>query len=100
MQGVNSEMKRLLFLMVSLLFMASESGAQQYPILDRVASKVIQKYQNSSCPQLMAQRDQPRSPEEQNAIQILRGDPDMRRPFINKVAAPIANKLFECGMIP
>jgi hypothetical protein len=100
MQGVNSEMKRLLFLMVSLLFMASESGAQQYPILDRVASKVIQKYQNSSCPQLMAQRDQPRSPEEQNAIQILRGDPDMRRHFINKVAAPIANKLFECGMIP
>jgi hypothetical protein len=80
--------------------MASESGAQQYPILDRVASKVIQKYQNSSCPQLMAQRDQPRSPEEQNAIQILRGDPDMRRHVINKVAAPIANKLFECGMIP
>jgi hypothetical protein len=24
----------------------------------------------------------------------------MRREFINRVAAPIANKLFECGMIP
>jgi len=24
----------------------------------------------------------------------------MRSAFINKVAAPIANKMFECGMIP
>jgi hypothetical protein len=24
----------------------------------------------------------------------------MRTLFINKVAAPIANKMFECGMIP
>jgi hypothetical protein len=24
----------------------------------------------------------------------------MRAAFINKIAAPIANKMFECGMIP
>jgi hypothetical protein len=24
----------------------------------------------------------------------------MREQFLNKVAAPIANKMFECGMIP
>ena len=29
-----------------------------------------------------------------------KSDPQMRTAFINKVAAPIANKMFECGMIP
>ena len=31
---------------------------------------------------------------------MLQGDPQMRAAFINKVAGPIANKMFECGMIP
>jgi hypothetical protein len=31
---------------------------------------------------------------------LLRTDPAMRAALINQVAAPIANKLFECGMIP
>lgn len=34
------------------------------------------------------------------AIEILRGEPQMRAEFINRVAPPIVNKLFECGMIP
>jgi len=33
-------------------------------------------------------------------IQMLRGDAQMRATFINKIAAPVANKMFECGMIP
>jgi hypothetical protein len=37
---------------------------------------------------------------EQRAIEILRNDPQRCTVFINQVAAPIANKLFECGMIP
>jgi hypothetical protein len=36
----------------------------------------------------------------QKAIQFLKTDPQMRTVFINKVAAPIANKMFECGLIP
>ena len=40
------------------------------------------------------------TPAEQKAIQLLKGDPQMRTLFLNKVAAPIANKMFECGMIP
>jgi hypothetical protein len=31
---------------------------------------------------------------------MLRSDPARRAAFIDKVAAPIANKMFECGMIP
>lgn len=37
---------------------------------------------------------------EQRVLEVLRNDPQMRTEFINRVAAPIANKLFECGMIP
>jgi hypothetical protein len=83
-----------------MLLFTSGAVAQQYPVLDAIADKVIQKYQNSSCAQLMAQHDQPRGPEQQRAIQILRDDPQMRQHFLDRVAAPIANKLFECRMIP
>jgi hypothetical protein len=31
---------------------------------------------------------------------MLRNDPQTRAAFLNKVAAPIANKMFECGTIP
>lgn len=75
----------------------------QYPILDKVADKVIQKYQTSTCEQLQAKKQappQPPSPMEVKAIEQLRKDPQMRHHFLNKIAGPIANKLFECGMVP
>jgi hypothetical protein len=69
-------------------------------ILDAVANKVIQKYQNASCEQLWQQKGQPKSPQEQKAVQFLRNDPQARQAFFDKVSAPIVNKMFECGMIP
>ena len=72
----------------------------QYPILDMVADRVVQKYQSSSCEQLWQKKGEPKSMEEQRVIGLLQSDPQMRTAFINKVAAPIANKMFECGMIP
>ena len=72
----------------------------QYPILDMVADRVVQKYQSSSCEQLWQKKTEPKSMEEQRVIGLLQSDPQMRTAFINKVAAPIANKMFECGMIP
>jgi hypothetical protein len=76
-------------------------GQEQYPILDQAANKVIE----------IPDRDLPTvvggetaacapTPAEAKAIQFLHSDPQMRTVFINKVAAPVANKLFECGMIP
>jgi hypothetical protein len=86
-------------------FLIHTSGAQaqgQYPLLNDLANKVIQKYQNSSCEQLWEQRSAhaPPSMEEQRVIGVLRSDPQMRAAFINMVAPPIANKMFDCGMIP
>jgi len=88
-------------LMALFLMALYWTGARaQHPVLDAVANKVIQRYQQSSCEQLLKQKNQPKSPQEQEALQLLRSDPQVRTQFINKVAAPIANKMFDCGMIP
>jgi len=79
-------------------------NAQEFPIMDKIANKVIQKYQTSTCEQLWQERAQkgkaPPPQMEQEALQMLKSDSQMRAAFINKIAAPIANKMFECGMIP
>jgi hypothetical protein len=87
------------FALGAALFFAGVAVAQ-YPVLDMLADKVVQKYQSSTCEQLWQQKGQPKPPMEQKAIQMLRNEPQMRLAFINRVAAPIANKMFECGMIP
>jgi hypothetical protein len=90
------------FICVLLTSAVRIESQDQHPILDQVANKVIQKYQTASCQQLWAERAQkaPPTPAEAKAIQFLHSDPQMRALFLNKVAAPIANKMFECGMIP
>jgi len=72
----------------------------QYPVLDAVANKVIVKYQQSTCEQLWQKKTEPPSEEQQKLVTLLRSDPQMRAAFINKVAAPIANKMFDCGLVP
>jgi hypothetical protein len=80
-----------------------EAQAQgQYPVADMIANKIVQKYTSSTCEQLWVKKSEhaPPSAEEQRAISILRNDPQMRADFISKIAAPIANKMFDCGMVP
>ncbi|WP_300455148.1 hypothetical protein [Accumulibacter sp.] len=87
-------------LLVAAAAAAGYSWAQQYPVLDMIADRVVQKYEQSSCQQLWEQKSQPTPAREQEILQKLRDDPAMRTEFINRVAAPIVNKMFECGMIP
>jgi hypothetical protein len=93
-----------LLVFVTLLFHVGAAGAQQYPIMDKLADKVVQKYQSSSCQELIQKKSQPqpakREMVEERAMEMLRKDPQMRTEFLNRVAGPIANKMFECGMIP
>ena len=76
----------------------------QFPVMDMVADKVIQKYQTLDLRAALAGKGagqgQPKPEKEQRAIQMLKQDPQMRQAFFNKVSAPIVNKMFECGMIP
>ncbi len=85
--------------LVATLLLVGLSAAQ-YPILDMVATKVIQKYQQETCEQMWQDKGKPKPAMEQELIQTLRNDPQMRAAFINKVAGPVANKMFECGVIP
>ncbi len=71
----------------------------QFPIMDMVAQKVVQKYQSASCEQLWASKGQ-HGPEEQRLVALLKSDPQMRQQFFNQIAGPVMNKMFECGMIP
>jgi len=91
--------KRLFVLIPALLF-AGVAGAQQDPMKDMIANRVIQRYQQATCEQLWQKKGQKKPAVEQEAIQKVRDNPDMRTAFINRIAAPIANKMFECGMIP
>jgi hypothetical protein len=93
-----------LFFLGIILLRPSEAKAppQQYPLMDMLADKIIRKYQTSTCEQLWEKRSEktPPSPEEQRVIGFLKSDPQMRTAFINKIAPPIANKMFDCGMFP
>ncbi len=96
-----------LILLPLLAVNVAPTSAQQSqcPIMEKIAQKVIEKYQRFSCEQLAEQKKQPPPSGQQaemmkKAVGMLKNDPKMRQQFLNKVAAPIANKMFECGMIP
>jgi hypothetical protein len=84
---------------VSVLIIAGAAYAQGM-LLDYAADRVIQKYTTSSCEQLKQMRDEPKSEKDKMAIEFLRNDSQARVAFIDKIAAPVANKMFECGLFP
>jgi hypothetical protein len=85
--------------LVAALLVAGDAAAQGM-LLDFAADKVIKKYQSSSCDQLKVLKGEPPSEKEKMAIDFLRDDAQARKAFIDKIAAPVLNKMFECGLIP
>jgi len=97
--------KRVLWSCLAVaFFFVGVAFAQQFPVVDMVAGDLVQHYQQANCEQLWQERinrqGRPKSPREQEMINMLRQDAQMRAEFIGRVAAPIVNKEFECGMIP
>jgi hypothetical protein len=92
--------KRLYWYVALPALLVAGAAVAQYPILDMIADEVVQKYRNATCEDLWKDRGKPKSERAQQAIQMLRDDPQMRQAFIDKIAAPVANKLFECGLVP
>ncbi len=84
---------------VSVLIVAGAVAAQGM-LVDAAADKVIKKYQAATCDQLKAQKAEPPSEKEKIALDLLRDDPKARVAFVNKIAAPVLNKMFECSIIP
>ncbi len=95
-------MKKLtpVVLTVAALFAAGGAVAQQGSmLLDFAADQMIQKFQTSSCEQLKAAKAQPPTDKAKEAAAFLRNDAQAREAFVKKVAAPVLNKMFECGML-
>ena len=95
----------LILVLASFVCVAeAQAPPAQYPIMDALCQKIIDKYNNSTCVQLATAKSEKPTGEkaamEQRVVAMLKADPQMRAAFIGKVAAPIANKMFECGMIP
>ena len=57
-------------------------------------------YQTATCEELKAQKGEPPSEKQKLAIKFLRDDSQARKAFIDRIAAPVLNKMFECGLIP
>jgi hypothetical protein len=87
-------------LAAALCMAAAPASASDNPLLDMIASSVVKKYQSSTCEQLWQQRGQPKSAQAQEFLKLLEGNPSLRTEFINEVAAPVVNKMFECGLVP
>jgi len=79
---------------------AAGAVAAQGMLVEAAANKVIQKYQTASCDELKAQKGEPPSEKVKMAMTLLRDDPKARVAFVNQIAAPVLNKMFECNIIP
>ena len=84
--------------LISALIVTRAASAQGM-LLDFAADKVIKKYQTATCDELKAQKKQPATDKEKQAIEFLRNDSQARTSFIDKIAAPVLNKMFDCGII-
>jgi hypothetical protein len=75
--------KRLWFVMLPVLLLPGITLAQQFPMLDMVADKLVQKYQQSSCEQLWQEKAQrqgrPKPEMEQNAVDAAQRSADAYR---------------------
>jgi hypothetical protein len=84
---------------VALAVTAVGVSASQYPVVDMVAQKVIQKYQSSTCEQLWEARGKPKPKEEQNLIEILKYNRQMRQVFLDEVAGGEQNVRMRPGIV-
>lgn len=87
-------------MLAAALTVAGAAAAQQSMLLDYAADQMIQKFKTSSCEQLKAAKATPPTDKAKEAAEFLRNDAQAREAFVKKVAAPVLNKMFECGMIP
>ena len=85
--------------LVSAVAIAGAVGAQGM-LLDYATDPVIKKYEAASSEQLKALKGEPPSEKQKMAVDFLKNDSQARIAFINKIAAPVLNKMFECGLIP
>ncbi len=79
-------------------------------IVDTVAGKTIDKFNNSSCQELAASMakspsQNPASETRQDKLKarfytLLKENPELANRFFSQISTPVLTKLFQCGLIP
>jgi DNA-binding transcriptional regulator YiaG len=90
------------------LVQAQNSDPLPAEVVNAIAQKTIQKFNNSSCADLAASMakhasNQPPTLKDQltaRFIQRLRQDPQLTQQFFAQISTPVLTKLFECGLVP
>ena len=90
------------FLILAGAALLAAPAVQAQDMVTMLGNKIVQKYTSTPCADLIAKKANPAppSPMEAKVVAALKADPAKRQELINLIAAPIANKMFDCGMIP
>ncbi len=100
-KGVKTMTKQLNLIVMALVISGASYAAvqsQRHTPSDQFAAQLVEKYARSSCEELAASLGE-KEFAELRSVDELHNDTTARRRFVNRVAAPIVNKLFECGLI-
>jgi len=80
---------------------AQQRGEQ---MVDAFANVIVDTITSSSCEDLAARMQQSRSnknnPMRARVMQMLQKNPNLRRQLVNRIAAPVANKMLDCNLVP
>ena len=96
-----SKSVRVVLIVLALIAVVVVGGwASRGMVMNAAADEVVKKFQGATCEQLKAQKDEPSSMMKNAAVWFLRAEPQARVAFIDKIAAPVLNKMIECGMAP
>ena len=96
-----SKSMRVVMIVSALIVIVAAGGwFARGKVLDLAADEVIKKFEGASCEQLKAQKDEPPTMMKKAAVGFLRDNPQARVAFIDKIAAPVLNKMIECGLAP
>ncbi len=93
-------MSKAIWVLIVVVVLGVGAWSQRGRVLDMAANEVTQKFQTATCDELKARRNEPPTMVKKAALSMLHDDPAARTAFIDKVAAPVLNKMVECGMAP
>ena len=93
-------MNKLAWTLIVIVVIGVGAWSQRGRVLDMAADDVTRKFSTATCAELKARKDESPTMVEKVALSLLHDDPDARKAFIDKVAAPVLNKMVQCGMAP
>ena len=92
------------FILTAAICLGAANAREEHPIMEKIAEKIVHKYKTISCEELREEHGHKKTAKkeemEERVVHLLREDAELRKAFLDRVAAPIADKLIECGLVP